>query len=156
MIGRRNAQEVGLEASVCICMLYMAIFNIDNEKMGTKTSSQSPQKFCVTICVTISSGNFQSQYTSANVCLLSNDRSYLLLPFNISEHIQNQDLSYTAKLEENLILVCKIIQEVIAVEGFPPLKDGMQLYHGYIKPSSFHKKKEEVKDNNSLQEFKYS
>lgn len=42
MIGRRNAQEVGLEAFVCICMLYMAVFNRDNEKMGTKTSSQSP------------------------------------------------------------------------------------------------------------------
>ena len=90
MIGRGNAQEVGLEASVCICMLYMAVFNIDDEKMGTKTSSQSPQKFCVTVCVTVSSGNFQSQYTSPNVCLLSNDRMYLLLPFNMSENIQTR------------------------------------------------------------------
>lgn len=78
MIGRRNAQEVGLEASLCIGMLYMAVFNIDNEKMGNKTTSQSPQKFCVTVSVTISSNSFQSQYTNPNVCLLSNDGLYLL------------------------------------------------------------------------------
>lgn len=137
-------------------MLYMAVFHIDNEKMGPKTSSQVPQKFCVTVSVTISSGNFQSQYTSPNVHLLSNDGLYLLLPFNVSENIQKQNLSHTAKLEENIILVCKIIEKIIAVEDFPSLKDGLQLYHGYIKSSSCHKKKQEVKDNNSLQELKYS
>lgn len=43
MIGRRNAQDVGLEASVVICILYMAVFDTDSENMGSKTSSQNSQ-----------------------------------------------------------------------------------------------------------------
>lgn len=47
----------------------------------------------------------------------------------MSETILNQDLNYAAKLEQHLTLVCKIIQKIIAVEGFPSLKNGMQLHH---------------------------
>lgn len=97
--------------------------------MGTISSSQSLHKLCVTVCVTVPFGNFQSQYASQNVHLLPNHGLYLLLPFKVSENILNRDLNYAAKLEEHLILVCKIIQKIIAVEGFPSLKDGMQLHH---------------------------
>lgn len=34
--------------------------------------------------------------------------------------MQKHDLNYTAKLEENLILICNISEKIIAVDNFPP------------------------------------